>query len=214
MSEIVGTGSPPAPSRVRMVRPQFYRSQVTGGLAPDVRDLLIGLTTVADDEGWLLWRTGELAATIYPYAPAKARLRDMERRSRVLIDRGLVIVEPCGCAFLPTLKEHHGVKSGRQTAGIWGWHMGHATRQGMPRNSEECSSSSSGSSSSSVLVSVSGEGGPGGTVETNGAEPCAICHGPQDGTGKLVEIGGRWVFAHPRCLATPVGGHLDRLMQE
>ncbi len=144
--------APPAPSRVRMVRPQFYRAEVTGSLAPDVRDLLIALMTVADDEGWLLWRAAELAATIYTYSPAGRRLRDLERRSGELMDLGLVIVEPCGCAFLPSLKEHHAVKSGRQTAPIWAWHMRH---RGIPGNAEECSSSSSSSSSGSDKASGS-----------------------------------------------------------
>jgi hypothetical protein len=42
---------------------------------------------------------------------------------------------------------------------------------------------------------------------TNGAatEPCGICHEPPDGTGKLVDVGGAWVFAHARCLP-PIGG--------
>jgi hypothetical protein len=145
------TAAPPTPSRVRVVRPTFYRSGITGPLPPDVRDCLIGLTTITDDEGWLVWNPDEIATTIYAYQPARKRRIDLERRAERLVDAGLLVIHPCGCAELPTLKEHHGVKSGRQTTPIWGWHhdQRHAVGRGMPGNAEEPSSSSSSSSSSS-----------------------------------------------------------------
>lgn len=152
--------APPAPSRVRVVRPQFYRSAVTGSLRPDVRDCLIGLMTVADDEGWLLWSLDELATTMYPYTPPRRRLRDLEARADVLVAAGLLVIETCGCAHLPTLKEHHGIKGGRQTTPIWGWHQPHAVdgrvRTGTAAHVPSSSSvSSSSSSSDSVKASSS-----------------------------------------------------------
>lgn len=154
-------GAPPTPSRVRVVRPGFYRSAATGSLPPDVRDLLIGLTTLSDDEGWLIWQPAELAAWIYPYAPAGKRLRDLERRAARLIDAGLVIVEPCGCAFLPTLKEQHGVKGGNKSTAIWGWHLRHESGQVRTETDESVSGSSSslGSSLGSVAGSSSSRAG-------------------------------------------------------
>jgi hypothetical protein len=164
--------APLAPSRVRLIRPQFYRSLTTGPLAPDVRDALLGLTTVADDEGWLLWSPEELAATIYPYAPPRRRVLGLQRRTARLIAAGLLIVEPCGCAHLPTLKANHAVKSGRQTAPVWSYHIGHSHGRGIPRNDAERSSSSSGlvldsdSSSSSFSDLPPGPG------------TCEQCHRP------------------------------------
>jgi hypothetical protein len=61
---------PPTPYRTRVVRPTLYRSERTGSLAPDVRDLLIGLTTMADDEGWMTWAPREIAAMLYPFVSA------------------------------------------------------------------------------------------------------------------------------------------------
>jgi hypothetical protein len=149
-------GAPPAPSRTRMVRPGFYRSSLTGSLPPDCRDLLIGLTTCADDEGWLLWQPSELAAWIYPYAPAAKRLRDLERRAQRLVDAGLVVIKACGCAFLPTLQEHHAVKAGNKTTAVWGWHERHKSL--LVSTDTDLSRSESGSESSSGSVSESGSG--------------------------------------------------------
>src|SRR5262245_20227969 len=95
MNSRTDSSAPPAPSRVRIIRPQFYRSALTGSLPPDVRDCLIGLTTVADDEGWLLWSPAEIATTIYPYAPARRRAADLERRAGKLQAAGLLVVEEC-----------------------------------------------------------------------------------------------------------------------
>jgi hypothetical protein len=164
--------APLAPSRVRLIRPQFYRSLTSGSLAPDVRDALLGLTTVADDEGWLLWSPEELAATIYPYAPPRHRLLDFQRRTARLVDAGLLIVQPCGCALLPTLKSNHAVKSGRQTAPVWSYHVGHTNGQGIPRNDGERPSSSSSSelapdSDSSAL-----------SDRLTGPGRCEECHRP------------------------------------
>lgn len=120
---------PPPPSRVRLIRPAFYRSARTGALPPDVRDLMIGLITTVDDEGWLLWRLTELAAALYPYEPPARRLRDIKRRADVLVEAGLVIVHDCGCAFMPTAVRDHGMKGGNHTTAIWAWHMSHTSAE-------------------------------------------------------------------------------------
>lgn len=157
---------PSAPSRVRLVRPQLYRSEATGTLAPDVRDLLVGLTTLSDDEGWLLWRRVEVAAALYPYAPSSARLRDLERRAARLIEAELLVVHDCGCAFLPSLKRDHAVKGGRQTSAVWSWHSSHPPSGPVRASPSEAvpssvspsslgSSSSLGSASASVSSSSS-----------------------------------------------------------
>jgi len=157
-----------------MVRPQFYRSEATGSLPPDVRDCLIGITTITDDEGWLLWRPAEIAAVLYPFAPARRRLRDLERRAQRLIDAGLVEVHDCGCAFLPTLKEHHGIKGGNQTRGVWGWHERHKSVQVRTDTDEYVSytSSSSGSDSEKGAASSSSRARDG----QEATRDCDWCH--------------------------------------
>lgn len=146
--------APPAPSRVRLVRPGFYRSQTTGALAPDVRDLLLGLATMADDEGWLVWRPAEIAATIYPYAPIGRRVRDLERRSAVLVDAELLIHHDCGCSLMPTLKAHHATKGGVQSSAVWAWHVRH--RDESLQSTTDISVSSSVTATSSSSSSVTG----------------------------------------------------------
>ena len=147
--------APPSPSRVRLVRPSLYRSEATGSLAPDVRDLLVGACTMADDEGWLVWRPGEVAATLYPYAPSARRLRDLERRAALLEAAGLLVRHECGCCQLPTLKADHAVKGGVKSAAVWGWHHANHVALRIPTDS---SVSDSGSDSGSVSVRDSGSG--------------------------------------------------------
>ena len=117
---------PPPPSRTRMVRPSLYRSERTGRLAPDARDLLIGLMTMADDDGWLLWRPDAIAVTLYPYQSHGRRMRALERRAAELVRAELVDIRGCGCAHLPTLVQHNAIKGGEKTHVIWAWHQRHA----------------------------------------------------------------------------------------
>jgi hypothetical protein len=170
--------APPAPSRVRLIRPGFYRSEATGALSPDVRDLLIGLTTMADDEGWILWQPAEIAAGLYAYAPATRRLRDIARRSTRLIEAGLLLVNDCGCALLPTLKEHHAVKGGVKSTGIWAWHQGHSVALRSPKDTSVSDSGSvTASSSSSVKDSGASSSGAREAAPQDGAT-CVLCRRP------------------------------------
>jgi len=118
---------------------------------------------VADDEGWLLWSPDEIATTIYPYAAWPERRHELERRAPLLVDADLLVIEPCGCAFLPSLKAQHAVKSGRQTSPIQAWHQSHGARPGMPRNAAEPSGSGSDSSTGSDSDSGRAANGNGST---------------------------------------------------
>jgi hypothetical protein len=137
-----------------MLRPQLYRSSLTGSLAPDVRDLLLGLTTLCDDEGYMLWEPAEIASYIYSYQPARRRLRDFERRADVLIAAGLIDVKPCGCAYLPILVSYFGIKGGKPTSPIWTWHQRHPNVG--ERGATGDHDTDSGSSSSFGVVDESG----------------------------------------------------------
>jgi hypothetical protein len=155
---------------------------ITGSLAPDVRDLLIALTTITDDEGWLMWSPDEIATTIYPYVPPKRRVRDLERRAKVLETAGLLVIKECGCAELPTLKEHHAVKGGEKTRGVWGWHQRHQSIGLRSPTEEYVSDSVSVTASSSVSEPASassrtparGPSGPAG----GGEATCFECGRP------------------------------------
>lgn len=158
-----------------MVRPSFYRSDRTGPLAPDVRDLLIGLTTLADDDGWALWRPASIAVTLYPYEPHGRRLRALERRAAVLVEAGLLDIRSCGCAHLPTLREHASIKSGEKTHAIWNWHQRHASEGLRSGPEHSVSASGSESSSSSVLDKASASSRAGEAAPNGSGAACPAC---------------------------------------
>lgn len=145
---------PAAPSRTRLIRPSFYRSAATGGLSAETRDFLLGLTTLADDAGWMLWRPAEIAANLYSYEPPARRSRDVERRAQELVDRNLVRIEPCGCAYLTTLLRDHAAKGGNRSFAISTWHREHVS--GSVRTDTQKPVSGLGSDSSSGSDSVVG----------------------------------------------------------
>jgi hypothetical protein len=152
---------PASPSRVRIVRPSFYRNEATGTLAAEVRDFLIGLMTLADDVGWLRWRPVEIAAALYAFVAPAQRARHVEQRAQRLVDAGLLRIEACGCAILPSLIRDHGQKNGSPTTVIWAWHhkahpAGSRQVETSPANPPSVSASSSASSSSSFSDSVKG----------------------------------------------------------
>jgi len=169
---------PPAPSRVRVVRPQLYRGHTTGSLAPDVRDALVGLTVSTDDEGFLLWNLDELAAAIYPFGSPKRRVADLERRAAKLVDAGLLVIHDCGCAEIPVLRSLFGVKGGAPTKAVWTWHWGHS---GGLRSATDDSVSVSASSSVSESISASASSRvragtqPWTKTRGGGSTPCSVC---------------------------------------
>lgn len=172
--------APPTPSRTRLVRPQLYRSLTTGSLAPDVRDLLIGLTTVTDDEGWLLWSPEEIATTLYAYQPPRRRVNDLRRRAALLESAGLLVIKPCGCAELPSLKEHHAVKGGEKNRSVWSWHERHCMAQsvGLPMPTDQSVSESGSSSSSESIDGSSSSRAPARAPEGAAGAVCSECRRP------------------------------------
>lgn len=183
MTDRVSAAMPAMPSRVRIVRPAFYRASATGSLTPDARDLLIGLTTIADDEGWLLWQPAEIAATLYVYQPTTRRLRDFERRAERLSKAELVVIHECGCAFLPTMLRDHAIKGGSKSSAIWSWHQSHLKATDVQTSPDKSvsysvSDTESGSSSPSVSGLAYGLGSTRAREDEAGAL-CVDCRRPQ-----------------------------------
>jgi hypothetical protein len=81
--------------------------------------------TLADDEGWMLWRPAAIAAALYGFEPLDERVPAFDRRAAILVDAGLVVLFDCGCAHLPTLKDHHGLTGGNKNTRVSTWHQGH-----------------------------------------------------------------------------------------
>ena len=92
---------PRMPERTRILRPSLWIDEATGSLAAEVFRLYLGLTTCADDAGWLPWKAGTLAAHLYRYESAKRRERLLGDGAVKLVDAGLLVLHACGCAELP-----------------------------------------------------------------------------------------------------------------
>jgi hypothetical protein len=95
------TDEPRMVGRVRVHRPDLWREETTSRLRPDERDLYLGLSTMTDDGGTLLWRPTTIAAALYPYTGPAQRLRDLDRRAAALVAAGLLAIHKCGCGTLP-----------------------------------------------------------------------------------------------------------------
>jgi hypothetical protein len=111
------------PNRVRLHRPDHWRDETTSRLRPDVRDAYFGLSTLADDAGFLLWRTATLAAARYPFEPTARRESDRVRRASARQAAGLLIVAGCGCAVIPRMRRDMSPRSGITTVAVGDFHV-------------------------------------------------------------------------------------------
>ncbi len=118
---------PRMPSRTRLYRPDLYSDDVTGPLPPEVRDLYLALGGCADDHGWMPWRVALLGARIYPYRAVAEREADLTRWAARLVADGLLVMHPCGCAYLPRLVRDLATRSGQPSYAIEEHHQRHAT---------------------------------------------------------------------------------------
>lgn len=150
---------PRMPSRVRLARPDLWRDETTGQLRPDVRDAYLGLATLADDVGYLLWRPAAIGAALYPYVPARRREADLAHRADALQRAGLLVVNECGCGHLPRMDRDLAPKGGDHSTAIADYHAGHsATDDYVALRSNQSRDSGSGSGSGSVSDSWSPSG--------------------------------------------------------
>lgn len=118
--------APKTPARTRILRPDTFTDEVTGTLAPATLLAYLGLSTRADDAGFLLWRPAALAATIMPYASAGRRQRDLERIGEELVAAGLLRIFDCRCAEMPRMVRDLAIKGGSKTTSVRDWHLAHS----------------------------------------------------------------------------------------
>lgn len=163
MSHDPTDSTPRMPLRTRLLRHDMFGDPVIGTLPPAAFVLFVGLSTRADDAGFLLWRVDSLAAALFPYQPAAKRVRDLDKNARTLTDAGLLNILACGCAELPSMETWFRTRSGDPTFVVRDFHKAHAV--GLPRPRDNYPSYSSPSSvSDSASPSGSGVGtevGPG-----------------------------------------------------
>jgi hypothetical protein len=147
--------APRMPVRTRLLRPDIFSDDVTGTLAPSTLLAYLGLSTRADDAGFLVWCPAAIGATLMPYASPGPRERALERIGAELVEAGLLRTFACGCAELPRL-----VRS--KTYSVRDWHLAHvppdSSVQVQTPTAESVSASGSSSGSRSESGSLSGPG--------------------------------------------------------
>lgn len=168
------TDQPPRTSiRTRLLRPDLFSDDVTGTLAPATLLAYLGLSTRADDAGFLVWRPATLAAAVMPYGNPSRRGRDLERIATELVEAGLLRILPCGCGELPRMVRDLAVKGGQKSSAIRDWHLAHLptdlSEDIQIGTDESVPASSSGSSSESLSGSSSSPGSGAGSVPDSGA---------------------------------------------
>jgi len=137
---------PRMPERTRILRPSLWSEAATAALSADSFRNYLGLATHADDDGWTLWRPETLAALLLPYQPVRRRERLMAQTRSDLIAAGLLIVHPCGCAFIPYMWRDFRQTGGNHSSAVAEYGRLHAS----PDESVQVSTSPA-----SVSVSVS-----------------------------------------------------------
>jgi len=152
---------PRTPERTRILRPSLWSAAATATLSADSFRNYLGLATHADDDGWTLWRPETLAALLLPYQPVRRRERLMAQTRSDLIAAGLLIVHPCGCAFIPYMWRDFRQTGGNHSSAVAEYHRLHASPDESVHVSTSPASVSvsvSGSESESASPSVSGSG--------------------------------------------------------
>lgn len=117
------------------MRPEFWSDALVAAMPPAVRLFYIGLWCVADDYGWFRWNATEIAALLFPYEPARKRLRDVKAWAEPLDTSDRLVLYRCGCACIPTLLRHQvngGKKSGTNRDKHIAGHHSNDRVQGFP----------------------------------------------------------------------------------
>jgi hypothetical protein len=97
------------------MRPTFWADATVAEVPVHARLTFIGLWGMSDDDGYFEWRPAEIAAELYRYDPAKARVRHVEDHLSKLTEAGLVEALECGRHGLIDSMPKHRTQGGRHT---------------------------------------------------------------------------------------------------
>jgi hypothetical protein len=118
---------PRMPNRTRVLRPSLWIDASTGGLSAEAFRLYLGLATVADDAGYLLWRPDTLAAHFYRFLWPDEREATLKNAAIEILRAGLLEIYDCECIHLPYLKRDLGVHGGNHTFTVEEYHRAHVS---------------------------------------------------------------------------------------
>ena len=190
------------PVRTRVLRPALWVDPATATLSAEAFRIYLGLATCTDDNGWLLWRPQTLAAQLLRFQPVARRERRLAQAMSELVAAGLLVVHPCGCAFLTYLWRDFRQSSGNHTTVVADFHASHTSTDeyvqgGTSPAPSSSSSSDSGLSSPSASSSHSGSSSASGSGSTSSLR--ATSTKPRSSDGQPTTTGDApWNTVDPR----------------
>ena len=94
-------------SRIRQIKPAFFKDPDMADLSPSVRLFYIGLWTLADDAGYYRWDVAEVGVELYGFDPRHRReAHAIEYRDDLVKARRIEVFPDCPHLFIPTFTEH------------------------------------------------------------------------------------------------------------
>ena len=112
--------------RIRQVKPDLWTDPVTARFSDGAMRLYIGLWTLADDAGYLVWDTEQIGALLYAYDVPKGRVKRIDRAAAEIVDSGRMTIYDCGHAVIPTLPRHQRFSSSKRVVTVQAKHISHA----------------------------------------------------------------------------------------
>ena len=149
--------APRMPERTRLLRPSLWVEATTARLSAEAFRAYLGLATCADDGGLLLWRPPTLAAHLYRFLPVRQRDKMLAKCAEELVEAGLLILHPCGCAEMPYVERDLKIGGGNHSYAVVDFHAIHVgTDEYVPVRTSPASVSHTASASVSGSPSFSG----------------------------------------------------------
>lgn len=93
-------------SRIRQIKPAFFKDPDMAALPPAVRLFYIGLWTLADDAGYYRWDVAEVGVELFGFDPRGRRERNAVTYRDELVRAERLTLFPCGHLLIPTLQGH------------------------------------------------------------------------------------------------------------
>lgn len=94
-------------SRIRQIKPAFFKDPDMADLSPSVRLFYIGLWTLADDAGYYRWDVAEVGVELYGFdARHRREAHAIEYRDVLVKAKRVVVFDDCPHLFIPTFVQH------------------------------------------------------------------------------------------------------------
>jgi len=106
---------PPLTMRGRYLMREYWADkELFTRLDASEREILLGVWSLADDEGWLPRDVTAISASLFRYEEPKSREQRVRTALKRLRETHKVVSYPCGCLFVPSVARYP--RSGRRTS--------------------------------------------------------------------------------------------------